>query len=510
MTAATVRSRLACLAAAAVLATTFFAVTGFRRDLYVALTTRYDAPPAPAVPLPPATGAGLEPTARVRVVMIDGAGADTAATMPAWNAVCARGLDLALDVGFPTVSLPVEVALWTGRTQQQTGVLFHSGSPLAAPLAPPAIPPQVADSVAVAESHPYIVQSLGFAHAQPPLGKLPVGWADRWVGEAIHAVAGPSRLAFVHILRVDTAGHKFGKRSPAWRDAAVSSDDIVGKLVAAAPDARWLVLADHDHLPGGGHGSEDRAIRVVRACLAGPGIPVGRGGPVSVVDLSRALADSLGVRLADDAPGRPLFAALAAPVGDRDVLPPLPTGRVALALLVLALGVAVTAWGIAGVRSQGADRLKTSVRRIVAAPWWWAIALIALVVVETTPTLSTPMIYKPKGLTMADAMAPGLAVLAVTLAVLGRRAWGRALAAQLGLPFAATLAVVIVTGAAPFAWGEPVCPVVPRWTGWMSPLLLSAAMAAAVAALGLLASAALPASDPSAPPGTGRSRRAAP
>ncbi len=501
------RSRIACLAVALALGAAFFSVAGFRRDTLIPAVIGNDAGPGPAPRLPAAEGAGLSPSPRVRVVLIDGAGAATAGRMPTWNALCARGLDLTLDVGFPTVSLPVQVALWTGRSQQQTGILYHSGKPLVPPLAAPAIPPQVSDAIAIAESHAYIIQSLGFADARPPLGKLlPDGWAEQWVPAAIAAVAGPARLTFVHILRVDTAGHRHGRQSAAWMVAAAGADAILAQLLAAAPDARWLVLADHDHLPTGGHASEEPAIRVVRACLAGPEIAVGRGGPVSVLDLSRALADSLGVRLADDAQGRPLWAALAAPVGADDVLPSLPAGRVALALLVVGLGLVASGWGVAG-RWQDPPRLGRW--RLLAVPWWWPVALLSLVIFETAPTLSTPFIYKPKGLDLAQAMAPGLGVLGASLAALARRGWGRAVVAQLGLPLGATVAVVIVTGAAPLVWGAAVCPVVPRWTGWLSPLLLNAAMAAAVGSLGLLASAVLPGSGPSAPPGTRRSGPAA-
>jgi hypothetical protein len=425
--------------------------------------------------------------------------------------LCARGLDLSLDVGFPTVSLPVEVALWTGRTQQQTGILFHSGKPLAHVLTTPAIPPQVPGSIAIAESHPYIIQSLGFADARPPLSKtFPEGWAAGWVAEAIAAVAGPARLVFIHILRIDTAGHKFGKSSQAWVAAAAGADAILGQLLAAAPDARWLVLADHDHIAGGGHGSEERGIRIVRACLAGPDLPVGRGGPVSIVDLARALADSLDVRLADDAPGRPLAAAISAPVGDDDILPQLPNRTIAAGLFALALGLAASAWGVFGRWNCPIGPRERGWWRALAVPWWFPVALVSLAVFEAVPTLSTPFIYKPKGLDMAQAMAPGLGILGASLAALARREWARAALAQLGLPLGATLAVVIVTGAAPLAWGEVVCPIVPRWTGWLSPLLLSAAMAAAVASLVLLANAVLPGFGPWAPPETRRSEPAAP
>src|SRR5262245_52366890 len=163
----------------------FHAIADFRRD-FVAAVIGNDAPPAAGPHFPAGTGAGLPPAAHVRVVLVDGAGAPTAHTMAAWNELCARGLDLKLDVGFPTVSLPVQLALWSGRTQQENGILFRSGKVLKPPLGTAAIPAQVPDSIAIAESHPYIVQSLGFADARPPLDKkLPDGWATKWIDDAI-------------------------------------------------------------------------------------------------------------------------------------------------------------------------------------------------------------------------------------------------------------------------------------------------------------------------------------
>ena len=97
---------------------------------------------------------GLPPAAHTRIVLIDGLGADTAHTLPVWSALCDRGTRLTVDVGFPTVSLPVQVALWTGLTQQQTGIVGNgSGAPRSPPLDARGIPAQIAGSWAIAEDH---------------------------------------------------------------------------------------------------------------------------------------------------------------------------------------------------------------------------------------------------------------------------------------------------------------------------------------------------------------------
>ncbi len=485
------------------LALGFYVIAELRRDVIAAVVGN-DAAPAAGPRFPTAEGAGLPPARAVRVVLVDGAGLDTSRAMPAWNALCARGLDLTLDAGFPTVSLPVQLALWSGRTQQQTGVLFHSGKVVSPPLGTAGIPAQVPGSIAIAESHGYIVHSLGFADTRPPLAKqVPEGWPGRWVDEATAAVAGPARLVFVHVLRLDTIGHRQGKASAAWTTTAAEADAILARLIAAGPaDARWFVLSDHDHLAGGGHGSEHRAIRVVRACLAGPGVRTGGGGPIHVTDLARAIADSVGASLPADSPARPLETAIAAPVDDDDVLPRLPTDRVIAAWLLVLAAALATAWA--------ARRPGRWWRTALALPWWWPVAIGSLVLLAGAPSLSTPMIYKPRGLDLIQGFAPGLAVLAVALTLAAQTGWRRAVVAQLALPAAGTLAVLIVTGGVSILWGGAPCPVVPLWTGWLSPLLLMASAASGVAALVLLASAVLAASGPSAPPGTRRSARAAP
>ncbi|HVV88708.1 MAG TPA: hypothetical protein VHE35_36940, partial [Kofleriaceae bacterium] len=225
------------------------------------------------------------------------------------------------------------------------------------------------------------------------------------------------------------------------------------------------------------HGGEERALRVVRACIAGPGVAPGRGGPIHITDLSRAIADSLAVRLPDSS-GRPLAAALAAPVGDDDVLPRLPAGRVAAALAILFAAAALTGW--------------VTRARLALLPWWFVVAAAALCVTAQVPTLSTPMIYPPQGLTMAEAFAPGLAVLALACALSARGPWLRGLVGQLALPLATALALAVVTGALPLVVGHATCPAVPRWTGWLSPVLLMAATGAGVAGVVTLVGAALP------------------
>src|SRR5262245_39699753 len=118
------RTRIASLAAAAALLAFAFVMPGVRRHFMQAVIT-WDQAPSEPVALPAGFGPPMMPSPRVRVILIDGLAETTAATLPQWSQLCKSGIALRVDVGFPTVSLPVQVALWTGLTQQQTGIVFR-------------------------------------------------------------------------------------------------------------------------------------------------------------------------------------------------------------------------------------------------------------------------------------------------------------------------------------------------------------------------------------------------
>lgn len=441
-----------------------------------------DGAPGAAPALTPA-GADvptLPPSARVRVVLLDGLSAEHADRMPTLGALCREGLDLRVDTGFPTVSLPVQHVLWTGRTQQESGLEYR----IARLSEPPAdaLPRRVEGSVGVAESHADIVQSFGFAHAEPPADDETVdvpGSAWRREGfpaAAREAVAGAARLAFVHVLRIDEAGHALGSASPAYAAAVASADALLLRLRAAADrEVTWVVLADHGHRPAGGHGGEEAEIRVVRACIAGPGITAAdhrTHAPIHLVDLHHALSERLATADAKT-PGRPIAFALAHP--DPEATLPRPSGaRLALAALLVALGL-----GLA---------LASGGRRVLAWPWWLLVAYASVVVALGWPTLSNPAIYPKYGGDMLAAALPGALVLALA-AFHGLRRDGllRTLLAQ-GLPVLTILLACLVTsGGLSLALGltdSP--PLVPLYTAHASLAFVLTALGSLVLAVMML------------------------
>jgi hypothetical protein len=356
----------------------------------------------------PATAApGVQPVGQLRVLLIDGLDEPTARTLPALNALCAAGLDLSVDVGFPTVSLPVQAVLWTGLTQQQHGLLYRVAG-LPTPLRG-ALPLAVPGSIAIAEEQPFIAASFGFRMSPP--GAVDLAAAAQAV------VTAPARLAFVHLLRVDKAGHKGRRDSPVFVAAAVWADNLLAGLLAAAPpttDRRWLVLSDHGHRRAGGHGGAEREVRVVRACLSGgPPAPLTLdsqsasppdAAPIHLVDLSRVVFESLGVRLPPAAPGRPLAFARRHP-DPGATLPGLPVGRCLGGLVVLAV-----CWLLAARSLRRSGPWVLSFLLLTVA---WPVATVSAVLLRGAPTLSNPMVYPPLGLDMMKAAWPGLLLMAV-------------------------------------------------------------------------------------------------
>lgn len=484
------RARISAIVAACALLAFAYVMPGVRR-YFMRSVISWDATPSEAVALPAGIGPGMTPAQRVRVILIDGLGEETAQTLTNWSAQCKQGITLRVDVGFPTVSLPVQVSLWTGHTQQQTGIVFRSDRPLVPPLQH-SIPAQVPGSLAVAESHGFIVRSIGFADAKPPMidAEHPAkdldldAWkAGAWLTAARDAVTSDARLAFVHVLRVDSAGHQKGRDSEQYRKAASEADAILGELVALAPDARWFLLADHDHIATGGHGGEERFVRQVQHCIVGPGIAPGTtGGPIHLVDMSRAIADSVGATLDRQSLGRPLSVALRLPLQDDDAVPPLALPIGALAIFILALGITGSTFGV---------------RRWWLAPWWFVLACTLLVLVRGEPTMSKPMVYARESiLDVFDwnrrlmlrswLAAMPLAAVSTWIGMSSTTLW-RVLVAQLALPVSALAAAITACAGWAALFGAQVAPVVPHYTAYTSALMLITAYGAGAVGLTVLA-----------------------
>ena len=205
--------------------------------------------------------------------------------------------------------------------------------------------------------------------------------------------------------------------------------------------------------------------------MFGAGVDPGRRGPdhpLHLVDLSRAVADTLELTSDRRSPGRPLAAALAAPASTGATLP---RSRLSVGLAVAVAGAFVLALGLVLLR-----------RHSWAVLVWMPLAYAGVLLFEAIPTMSNPMVYRPLGRAVYTAGLPGLAVLAVgaTLALRHHRAWRVAVAVL-------SPAVVAVAVTRIAVWRQP--PLVPSWTAHCSAAHTLLFAGAIVVGLALLARA---------------------
>jgi hypothetical protein len=417
---------------------------------------------------PPASSGPLRP---VRVVLVDGLGERTARALPALQRLCRSGLRLRVDVGFPSVSLSVQHALWTGAWQSTSGVLFPYDKidRPAYPSVPSLVARGSADAVAIAESHREIVASFPFTRIvapprdDPPLPPLTVQ------RETLAAAQSTAPLVFVHLLGVDEAGHTAGALSRPYREAAARADELIAALWQARGRASWtlLVISDHGHLAQGGHGDLEDEVRHAPACVVGSGIAPGSVGAATIPDLARLIADRLNVSL-PAVEGRPLAEVMDARGGAPSQPSRLALGATAPGLLLSAALLAALLW----LARRGARPAQSL---LLGLPWAQGLGLVLLVVAGGAPSLSHAYVYPhwPTLLLAAGALPTALATgLQLRLLLQARLRLEPTIAVGL-LATGALLPAVVVTALS--GWPLRVPPLSPFITGWASTLQLLAA-----------------------------------
>ncbi|MEM6995823.1 MAG: hypothetical protein AAF721_35260, partial [Myxococcota bacterium] len=386
--------------------------------------------------------------AHVRIILIDGLGQADADATPSLQRMCEKGRGLTVDVGFPTVSLPVQHVLWTGLTQQQSGVVFSNRR-----LSPPpafAMPARV-DSIAVAESHGEIVRSFGFGQVHaPPDSEQDEAWAAEGFATAAElALRGDQRLAFVHILRVDEAGHAHGRDSSEYRAAATSAGALVEAWLPDTVPAGdvWLVLADHGHHDAGGHGGAAPSIRRVRVCVrTGPPLSVPETPAVPLIDVAATIAAWLQTPLPVLADGDSLYQVQPDPVPGGTLPRPMP----AAAMLALCVWIAGLWFG----HRRGHGRW--------ARPWWALVAYGGVLLLHGLPTLSQGLVFPAYGAATLLAAAPGgiLAAVSARIAYARHPSIPAIASALLCAPLALWVAVLLASGTLAAPWTHVAGPAV--------------------------------------------------
>ncbi len=116
------------------------------------------------------------------------------------------------------------------------------------------------------------------------------------------------QFVLIHLLHVDTAGHKYGARSSEWTAAARKADGHLKQIVGLLDLSQdtLLVVSDHGHIDRGGHGGGELAVITEPFVLAGNRIVGGDYGQVQMIDVAPTLAALLGVNIPASSQGRVL------------------------------------------------------------------------------------------------------------------------------------------------------------------------------------------------------------
>ena len=129
-------------------------------------------------------------------------------------------------------------------------------------------------------------------------------------------VATQPLLLFLQFVHVDNIGHRFGHGSERYYKAVSTTDEMIGRVLAALEQAEIrdrtvvLVTSDHGGL-GKAHGGDTPEERLIPWIIAGPGIARGRAisDPILTTDTAATVASLLGVEAPACWTGRPVTAA---------------------------------------------------------------------------------------------------------------------------------------------------------------------------------------------------------
>lgn len=289
---------------------------------------------------------------RVFLVVIDGLRLDRSYELPLLDELRRRGVDSEATSHYPTWSRPNYVSLLTGVPPRASGVRTnHHATPVQLDslmdraragglrvatatdyeVLPrlflrrhghgPPPPPIDLDGDGVPDVENF-EQPAAPAGIRAPDADLASPFDDAryapWPGGFSEAgsalVAGRADLVILLVGAVDAAGHAHGGDSPQYRDAAITADRALGRVLAGIDleqDA-VIVTADHGHTGRGGHGGVEPEVLAVPLIAAGAGIRRGAtANDARLIDVAPTVAALLGVPAPGHGVGRTLYELLA-------------------------------------------------------------------------------------------------------------------------------------------------------------------------------------------------------
>lgn len=272
--------------------------------------------PLREAPLSPQTALASQ-SAKVVVVLISGLGYDAslALELPALEQLRQAGADMAVESTPPTYSQTAWATLLTGAPPET-----NDAPPVDLPIED--LRPLGVDTI-FARAHDAGLQTalLGAATWRRliPRNQLDYTYftaqsgseADAAIMEAALPVVinDEIQLALIHFTQVDQAGQNLGAGSEAYRQAAQQVDAYLGQISQAMDLSRstLIVLADHGHIPDGGHGGNEVEVVWQPLVVIGQSIVPGSYSDIHQTDIAPTVATLLGLGIPLANQGRILF-----------------------------------------------------------------------------------------------------------------------------------------------------------------------------------------------------------
>lgn len=306
-----------------------------------------DRPPALAAAAPVVEPPGTPPLAgRVVIAIIDGLRLDVSQELPYLNELRARGAHGRARAQYPTWSRPGYVNILTGvppahsgvrtnrvrtpvrvdslmtrvrgadpaRGRMRSGFASDYDAMPALFMRPRSVPLTDVDlddlDERTAEAFRRMITSDQRGDFDDPRY---APWPGGFREAARSVVDSGDELVVILIGVVDAAGHDYGGAEPEYRAAAFEADAALRASLTGLDLTRdaVIVVADHGHTDGGGHGGVEPTVVDVPLILAGAGVVPGATLDVPLMDVAPTAAVLLGLPAPGHGLGRTALGALA-------------------------------------------------------------------------------------------------------------------------------------------------------------------------------------------------------
>ena len=269
-------------------------------------------------------GAQDNPTRPTHIIMIslDGARPDAIlqAETPNIQALAARGgTDWKAMTVLPSATLPAHTSMLTGLSVDQHGVDYNSMQP-GCPVIEPSTFLTVAEEAGYTTAFVTGKEKLCLYRQTESLDYTFAREGDRSVVDRVLELLDQGyEVIFAHLPNPDFFGHSTGWMSATYINELNSTDYQVGRILAKLDELgltdETLVVLTADH--GGhdlAHGSDRPEDMLIPWIITGPSVLMGTElAGVSVMDTAPTVLWALGLPLADDLTGRPVFEAFGLP-----------------------------------------------------------------------------------------------------------------------------------------------------------------------------------------------------